>query len=287
PKVSMPIHGWLMFRGAFSLARRLHKEKPFDCIDGHYVYPDGKAALLLGKALGLPVIVSARGSDINLFPSFRLIRPQIRRTLREAAGRIAVSASLKQAMLNVAESECDIRVIGNGVDVARFFPVDPNEARQKLDIPLDAKVIVSVAALLPVKGHARLLHAFRTLTAKIPRLQFYLVGEGASRRELEALSASLGLTSAVHFVGSCPNERLLAWYSAANVSCLASSREGWPNVVLESLACGTPVVATRVWGTPEILHSPELGVLVEQDEASIAAGLETALRREWNRELLV
>src|SRR5262249_34045766 len=82
-------------------------------------------------------------------------------------------------------------------------------------------------------------------------------------------------------------DRLRDWYSAADASCLASSREGWPNVVLESLACGTPVVATRVWGTPEILTSPELGVLVEQEEASIAAGLETALTREWDRDKLV
>src|SRR5262249_20093192 len=156
--------------------------------DAHYVYPDGKAALLLGKALGLPVVVSARGSDIHLFPSFRLIRPQIRRTLREAAGRVAVSAALKQAMLEIAEADCEIRVIGNGVDALRFFPVDRREARQKLQIPLDAQVIVSVAALLPVKGHARLLHAFRTLKAKLPQVRLYLVGEGASRRELEALA---------------------------------------------------------------------------------------------------
>jgi glycosyltransferase involved in cell wall biosynthesis len=287
PKVSMPVHGWLMFRGALALARRLHRQSPFDCIDAHYVYPDGKAALLLGKELGLPVIVSARGSDMNLFPSFRLIRPQIRRTLREAAGRIAVSAALKQAMLEVAETDCDIRVIGNGVDVARFFPAAQHDARERLQIALDAKMIVSVAALLPVKGHARLLHAFRALTATFPWLHLYLVGEGTSRSELESLAASLGLQNAVHFAGACPNERLRDWYSAADVSCLASSREGWPNVVLESLACGTPVVATKVWGTPEILTSPELGVLVEQDEASIAAGLAAALRREWNREQLV
>ena len=287
PKVSMPVHGWLMFRGALGLVRRLHRESPFDCIDAHFVYPDGTAALLLGKELGLPVIVSARGSDINLFPSFRLIRPQIRRTLREAAGRIAVSAALKQAMLEVAEADCDIRVIGNGVDVARFFPVDRREARARLQIPVDARVIVSVAALVPVKGHARLLQAFRALATKIPQLHLYLVGEGASRSELEALAASLGLQNAVHFAGTCPNERLRDWYSASDASCLASSREGWPNVVLESLACGTPVVATKVWGTPEILTSPELGILVDQSESAIAAGLEAALTQDWNREVLV
>jgi glycosyltransferase involved in cell wall biosynthesis len=287
PRVSMPVHAWLMFRGALALARRLHRDRPFDCIDAHYVYPDGKAALLLGKALGLPVVVSARGSDLNLFPSFPLIRPQIRRTLREAAGRIAVSAALGQAAREVAAADCDVRVIGNGVDTARFFPVDRGEARQRLGLPPQAQIVVSVAALVPVKGHARLFRAFQTLRVKLPGLHLYLVGEGPSRGQLRSLAASLGLGPRVHFAGSCPNESLRDWYSAADLSCLASSREGWPNVVLESLACGTPVVATRVWGTPEILVSPDLGILVDQSEAAIANGLESALTRDWNRERLV
>lgn len=287
PRVSMPIHSRLMFWGAVGLARRLHRQNPFDLIDAHFVYPDSTAALRIGRALGVPVIVSARGSDINLFPTFRLIRPQIRRTLREAAGRIAVSQALKEKMLEVAEAECDIRVIGNGVDVTRFLPVARREARERLGVPQEARVIVSVAALVAAKGHARLLGAFGRARAKFPDLRLYLVGEGTLRGQLEAMATALGLRDSIHFVGSCPNERLREWYSAADVSCLASSREGWPNVVLESLACGTPVVATRVWGTPEILTSPELGVLVEQSDESLAAGLESALNRTWDAERMV
>jgi teichuronic acid biosynthesis glycosyltransferase TuaC len=287
PRVSMALHARLMYLGCIALARELHAQNPFDCVDAHYVYPDGKAALLIANALGLPAIISARGSDINLFPTFRLIRPQIRATLRDAAGRIAVSEALKQAMLDVAEAPCDIRVIGNGVDPARFFSVSQAEARAELKIPQDSRVIICVAALVPVKGHDRLLRVFRQLAAKQPGLHLYMVGEGASRTELEALAASLGLRERAHFVGSCLNDRLRFWYSAADVSCLASSREGWPNVVLESLACGTPVVATRVWGTPEILTSPELGILVEQSDESLASGLESALARHWDRRRMV
>jgi len=287
PGISMPIHARLMYWGALALARRLHRENPFDGIDAHYVYPDGKAALLVGRALQLPVIISARGSDINLFPSFRLIRPQIRETLRRAAGRIAVCEALKQAMLDVAEENCHIRVIGNGVDPTRFFPVSKREAREKLHVPQTSRIIVSVAALVPAKGHARLLRAVKALTAKCSDLHLYLVGEGPSRTELESLAASLGLQYCVHFVGSYPNDGLRDWYSAADVSCLASSREGWPNVVLESLACGTPMVATRVWGTPEILTSPDVGILVEQSDESLTAALESALNRAWDRDVIV
>jgi len=287
PGISMPVHARSMYLGALALARKLHRENPFDGIDAHYVYPDGTAALLIGRALKLPVIVSARGSDINLFPGFRLIRPQIRHTLRHAAGRIAVCEALKEAMLEVAEENCDIRVIGNGVDLARFCPVDQREAREKLRLPLNARIIVSVAALVPVKGHVRLLQALKILAAKFAGLRLYLVGEGASRAELENLAASLGLPDRVHFVGSYPNDCLRDWYSAADVSCLASSREGWPNVVLESLACGTPMVATCVWGTPEILTSPDVGILVEQTDESLASGLESALTRSWDRGRIV
>jgi teichuronic acid biosynthesis glycosyltransferase TuaC len=287
PGISMPVHARLMYLGALTLARKLHRENPVDCLDAHYVYPDGKAALLIGQALELPVVVSGLGSDIHLFPSFRLIRPQIRQTLRDAAGRIAVCEALKQAMLTVAEQNCDIRAIGNGVDPARFFPVAKREAREKLNLRQDARIIVSVAALVPVKGHARLFRALKTLSTSFRDLHLYLVGEGSGRTDLEELVASLGLKDRIHFVGSFPNDRLRDWYSAADVSCLASLREGWPNVVLESLACGTPMVATRVWGTPEILTSSDVGVLVGQTDESLTAGIDNALNRSWDRDRIM
>jgi len=287
PKVSMPWHAWLMYSGSIGLASRLHDERPFDCVDGHFVYPDGKAALLVGEALRIPTVVSARGSDINLFPGFALIRPQIRRTLLQAAGCIAVSEALKAAMRDVAGAARDIRVIGNGIDPARFFPVDRAEARRQLGLPQGGRIIVCVAALQPVKGHGDLFRALQGLARTFPGVQLYLLGDGPLRSSLEKLSQSLQLEGRIHFSGAWPNESLRQWYSAADVSCLASSREGWPNVVLESLACGTPVVATRVWGTPEILKSSDLGILVEQNAPSIKAGLEQALQREWDREGLI
>ncbi|HKT47229.1 MAG TPA: glycosyltransferase [Candidatus Acidoferrales bacterium] len=288
PKISMPFHARLMAAGSLELARRLHASRPFDLVDAHFIYPDGKAALRIANALGIPAVVSARGSDINLYPGFRLIRPQIRNTLLHSAGRVAVCEALREEMLRVAgEAALDIRVIGNGVDPSRFFPVPRLEARRNLQIPERARVLVSVAALLPVKGHELLLRGFERLSSAVPDVQLYLVGEGMLRPRLEQLTASLGLRDRVRFVGACPNVRLREWYSAADASVLASSREGWPNVVLESLACGTPVVATRVWGTPEILRSPGLGLLVDQTPESLAQGLQAALAANWDAANLV
>lgn len=287
PRISMPLHAWLMYAGSVALAKKLHRENPFTCVDAHFVYPDGKAGVLLGRALGVPTIVSGRGSDVNLYPGFRLIRPQICWTLREAAGRIAVSKAIQKSMLDMAGESADVCVIGNGIDPERFHAIDRMEARKELQIPQEGRVVVAVGALVSVKGQDVLIRAFNQLRSRFPDLRLYLVGEGRERPKLEKLIRSLGAEDVVHLAGSCPNERLSYWYGAADVSCLASSREGWPNVLLESLACGTPVVATRVWGTPEVISSAELGVLVDQTTDSIAAGLEAALSRKWDRDQLV
>lgn len=286
PKISMPFHGLLMFLGSMRLALRLNRESPFDCIDAHFVYPDGFAAVLLGKLLKLPVIVSARGTDINLYPSFKLIRPMIRWTLKHSAGAIAVSSSLRDVMLEFGLPSDSVRVIGNGIDVSRFNPVDPAQARAHLRLAADAQVVVSVGGLVPRKGFQFLISAVAAIAPRFPRLRLYIVGEGEYRYKLESLIREYSVEDRVFLAGSVPNEQLRFWFSAADVSCLVSSREGWPNVLQESMACGTPVIATKVWGAPEIVVSPDLGLLVAQNSEAIAAALESALTKAWNRPAL-
>lgn len=283
PGISMPAHGMLMHLAAKSLARRLHRERSFDCIDAHFVYPDGYAAVRLGRKLHLPVIVSARGTDINLYPSFRLIRPMLRWTLAEAAGAIAVSASLKTKMGALGIPEDKIQVIANGVDTERFQPCDAKSARQKLGLPEDAMIAVSVGSLIESKGHHLLIGAVAELAHSFPRLRLYVLGEGVYRPKLEELIRETKMQDRIFLFGTRPNEELNLWFSAANLSCLISSREGWPNVVSEALACGTPVLATRAGGISEIINSPELGMFVERTVESIVVGLEHALTKEWNR----
>jgi glycosyltransferase involved in cell wall biosynthesis len=156
-----------------------------------------------------------------------------------------------------------------------------------LGIQTDAEVIVSVGALIPRKGYHFLIPALAKISSTHPNLRLYIIGEGESRSQLTALAKANDVQDRVFLIGSKPNEELRYWYSAANVSCLASSREGWANVLLESLACGTPVVATRVWGAPEVITSPDLGVLVEQGVQPIADGLDAALSKRWVGEVLI
>jgi teichuronic acid biosynthesis glycosyltransferase TuaC len=282
--ISMPVHGLLEFLGSLRLAKQLHKEKPFECIDAHFVYPDGFAAVLLGKALGVPVVVSARGTDINVYPSFRIIRPMLRWTLMHAEGTIAVSADLKEKMANLGAPRSKLVVISNGVDAKRFCRLDTRESRRILGLPEGVPIALSVGSLIESKGHHLLILALAELAEQFPKLRLHIIGEGVYRRMLEDLVREQGLQDRVFLMGNRPNEELSSWFSAADVSCLASSREGWPNVISESLACGTPALATRAGGIPEIITSPNVGILVERNVDSITAGVELSLSKIWDHE---
>ncbi len=282
----MPFHALLMFLGCIACVRRLNRVARIDSIDAHFVYPDGLVSVLLGKILGVPVTVSARGTDINLFPSFKLIRPMIRWTLLQADGVIAVSDALKEAMVRLGANPHKIHVIPNGINAALFQPMDREEAKRNLNLPPQGPLLVSVGALIRPKGHLTLIRAFATIAPRHPELRLYILGEGPLRSELESLVRDLNLQDRVRLPGKRPNEELPQWFNAADVSLLVSEREGWPNVLTESLACGTPVVATRVGGVPEILHSPELGIVVEQTVSSVADGIERALLKKWDREAI-
>jgi len=283
PKISMHWQGLSVFLRCLPQVWALNRHWKIDCIDAHYLYPDGFAAVLLGQFLGIPVVVSARGSDVNLLTEFRFVRGMICWTLSRATAVVAVSAALKEAMMGLGAAGEKIHVIPNGVDPARFQPTSSAEARYKLGLPAAGPIIVSVATLIPAKGHELVIRAVAHLLSRYDRLALYIVGEGPHRAFLERLVTKLGIAGNVLLIGKRPNEELRNWFSAATVSCLASAREGWPNVITESLACGTPVVATSVGGIPEIVYSEDLGILVDQNVDSVEKGLDQALAKPWDR----
>lgn len=284
PKVGMTTQGLSMFAGSLRQVTAQISETDYDLIDAHYVYPDGFAAALLARFMKKPLVVSARGSDINLFSRFRMIRPLIRQVLHRANGVIAVSHALKERMLRLGCRTDNFAVISNGVDPEKFAPRPQLAMRQKLGLPADRPIVIGVGHLNDNKSFHILIQAVDRLRSR--DVMLLIVGEGERRPQLENQIRTLRLDDRVKLIGTVPHNELSSWYSAADVFCLASSREGCPNVVLEAMACGRPVVATHVGGIPELVTSPGVGILVDRTPEAFASALDDALEREWNHEAI-
>jgi glycosyltransferase involved in cell wall biosynthesis len=270
---------------------RLRRSFRFQLIDAHFAYPDGLAAALLGRVFRCPVVITLRGSIVRLatYPSHR---PQLRLALRAASRVLAVSESLKHAAVGLGIPPGKIRVIPNGVDTTRFFPLARDGARVTLGLPARAKILLSVGGLNEGKGHHKIVALLPALLRRHPDLLYVIVGAGrradSLRPLLDRLIRELGLQGHVLLPGERPHDEIPVWMGAADVFCLATRSEGWANVLLESLACGRPVVSTRVGGNAEIVTDGGLGTLVPPDDpAALEGALLDALARPWDADVLV
>ncbi len=276
PKLGMSAAPWLLYRASLAALRRLMREGlEFDAIDAHYLYPDGVAAVWLGRALGRPVVITARGSDVTELPDHRIPRAFIQAAIRDADALISVSAGLKLRLVELGADPGRVTVLRNGVQTDVFRPVaDRDAARAALG--LDGPTLISVGALIPRKGHDRAIAAM----ALLPGHTLLIVGEGPERARLAAQVAALGLNDRVRLLGPQPHGRLPSFYGAADAMVLASSREGWANVLLESMACGTPVVASNIPGNPEVVQAPEAGIITRTNTPH---GIAEAVRALFGR----
>jgi glycosyltransferase involved in cell wall biosynthesis len=282
---------FFFYRSLLGPLKRLKKDFPFQVIDAHFAYPEGVAAALLGRRLKVPFIVTLRGNEF-VYARSALRAPQIRWAFRRAARVVGVSESLARIARELGAREEQIRVVPNGVDLDRFRPLDRKECRRRLGLPEKATILLSVGALVKRKGFHRVIEVLPALKASVPDLVFVAVGsssvEGDMSGELKAQVARLGLEDSVRFEGQRSPEELASYYPAADLFVLATWNEGWCNVFLESLACGTPVVTTDVGGNREVIKSDALGMVVPfGDPDRLQGALAEGLRKEWRREDLV
>ncbi len=271
PKVGMNIAPYSLARSALPVIRKIIRDGfDFDLIDAHYYYPDGVAAGIIAHALGKPFIVTARGSDLNLIAQYPKPRRLILETAKQAKASIGVSSGLMQVLSSLGAESSKLRVMRNGVDLERFQPIEQAKARDRLGLPNDCRILLSVGNLIELKGHDIAIKALAKLNNNE---RLVLVGHGPERSALQELADKHQLSERVMFAGQVPNEELAYWYSAADALLLCSSREGWANVLLESMACGTPVIATNIPGTNEVIKHDAVGRLMSRrdDEALLAA----------------
>jgi len=256
------------------LARLIRDGFDFDAIDAQYFYPQGVAAVMLGAHFGKPVLVTGHGTDINILTRLHFPRRLIRRAANRAAAVVTVADALRARLIEIGVHPGQITVLRNGVDLELFRP--PGRLPDWPGSELPGKILLSVGNLIELKGHHLVVEALRQLDG----YSLVIVGQGDMQQRLQNLVRQFGLTARVRLVEPVPQATLADWYAAADAMILASSREGLPGVVLESLACDTPVIATDVGGIGEVLKTPETGVLLsERTPSAIIAGVRRLFAR--------
>ena len=270
PKIGMAVAPWLLYRAALPYVSRLIAEGArFDAIDAHYFYPDGVAAVWLGQKLNLPVVVTARGTDVNLIPQYPRPRQLLRQAIAGADAVVGVSSALRDVLLELGADPAKAVTLRNGVETETFRPL-PDRDAIRASLGLTRKTLISVGYLIDRKGHHRTIEAMKSLS----EFELIIAGEGPDRAKLQAQIDQGGLADRVRLLGPRPHAELPALYNAADAMVLASSREGWANVLLEAMACGTPVVASNIWGNPEVVQNRNAGVIYDPNTPEgIVAGV--------------
>ena len=292
PAVLKPLEGFFLAFAVWKFIASHGLKGKIDVLDCHLAFPEGFAGALLSRVLGKPYVVTLRGHDINDLPRFPVRIRQVLFGLRHCARYFGVAQALVDGAVRLGAPAGKGYASTNGVDTERFRPTPKEEARRALGLNCARRYMLSVSHLVPRKGIDILLRAHALLRAEgHTDLGLIIVGKGGEEGDCEAglrvLATQLGIADEIVWAGPVLNKDLHLWYSAADVFCLASEKEGWPNVILEAMACSTPVVAHRTWGVPEIVTGRDLGILVGiREPGPFAEAIGLALAQTWDPERL-
>lgn len=281
PIVSRPLNGYV---SGMTLAARVRRFAP-EIVLAYWIYPEGFGALRVARRLGLPFVVGARGSDIRVRDA--VSRHFTARTLQASDRVLTVSEELRRQAIDYYGAPAErVHTVINGCDTVTFHPRDRADARRRLGIGGEHRMLCFVGRFVEAKGLRELAHAFTRLAGEMPDLRLALVGDGVFRSQLTALLAELRVADRVHLPGSVTPVVVAQWICASDLLTLPSWSEGYPNVLVEALACGVPVVATDVGGTREIVDDSNGLMIAPRDTDALTAALRTALHRPWDTAAL-
>ncbi|MFZ5747031.1 MAG: glycosyltransferase [Pseudomonadota bacterium] len=261
------LHPAMLEHALHPLLKRIRRDYPFDLIAAEFFFPDGPAAVALGRRLGVPVSIKARGGDIYHWARSPAVQRQILTAAARADGMLAVSRALCRDMGALGMDEDRIVLSLTGVDHSRFSPRPRNAAKAALGVT--GPLVASVGALIAIKGHAIVIEAVR----RLPGVSLWILGQGPDRAALEAQIAAAGVGDRIRLLGGVPHDQVPDILAAADVMALASEREGIANAWIEALASGTPVVATDVGGAREVLTAPDAGRIADPTPEAFAAAI--------------
>lgn len=269
------LHSWL---------EELRQSWEPDILDAHFVWPDGVGAALLAHKTKLPYVITLRGKLYECLKNNNQTR-QCAKALQGARAVISVSSRMGEEALRLGVEPQRLAVIPNGVDLEHFQVRDQQECRQKLNLPRTGRLLVSVAHLGHRKGHHEVIEALSKLPDDIHLVIVGGEAQGGGKAQLQEVARKHGVESRLILPGRQEYELIPYFYAAADASVLASYREGCPNAVLESLACGIPVVATDVGAVPDILPQSQCGRMVPpQQVAPLQQALHEVLETQWDAQ---
>jgi teichuronic acid biosynthesis glycosyltransferase TuaC len=275
PRVLQSHLGWFMWASIRRAVKRVVDEFQPDCVLSYWAHPDGEVAVRAARLAGVPSGIIVGGSDVLLLPQEPKRGRAVAGALRGADAVFAVSRDLQRRVIELGVDRERAHVVLQGVD-ARFTPGDRDSARVRLGLPREGKQLVWVGRMDPVKGLEVLIASCGLLTSRGIDFRLTLIGDGPARVGIERAIIEQGLSEWVKLAGAVRHEALPDWYRAADLTVLSSHSEGIPNVLRESLACGTPYVATRVGGIPELSDDPAIGLVPAADPVALANAIEEA-----------
>ncbi|MCA9042938.1 MAG: glycosyltransferase [Planctomycetaceae bacterium] len=283
PKFWQEYYGDQMWWSVRRLVDRTLKEFQPDAVLSYFAHPDGQVGLQAAQQMGIPSAVIVGGSDVLVLPNHPKRGQIVRRVLHETTRIITVSDGLREKCIELGCAPDAVRTIYQGVETDVFFQADKQAARAERNIPQDAEVLVWVGRMVSIKGLDLLIDAFQRVCAQRPQARLYLLGDGPSRQEVEQQAKRLGIEDKVTCVGSVGHDQIADWYRASDLCVLSSHSEGLPNVLRESLACGTPFVSTDVGSIREIADERYSILVQERDPQQFADAIEQGLQESYRK----
>ena len=284
PKIFKNTDARFYARGILPWVKKLCCTWQPDILDAHFIWPDGAAISLIAKNLGIPYAITLRGKLFECMKESSQVQ-QCAEALKGASAVISVSSGLAEAAIELGADPARMRVIPNGVDAENFNIKDKKACRKSLGLAEDKKILVTVAHLGHRKGHHEVIRALAGLPENVCLILVGGSAQGGTHETIMAEAKKSGVEKRVILAGPQPYDQVARYFSAADASVLASYREGCPNAVLESLACGTPVVATDVGAVRDILPVPGAGYIVPRKQVEpLREGIKKVLSTKWDPE---
>ncbi len=258
------------------------KKIKFDLIFAFFIWSSGYVGVNLKQKYNRPLIISARGYDIYELPfKDKDWKEKITKVLNSADQIITISQSNLRCLKKL-QIKSPMRVIPNCYNEKLFYPKNQIKCRVKLHLPLDKKIILAIGYLEKIKGYKYLIEAMKLTNKKGENMNCYIIGDGSIRLKLQNQINKLDLNKNVFLLGAKPHHQLINWFNACDLFVLPSISESFGNVLLESLACGVPIVASNTGGIPEIIKSKDYGLLHKKGDVNdIEKKIDSALKKKW------